>query len=79
MARCYFKLGNKRLCIIRACFCLLSLNCRDEEQQEPAAPVKDAISKAMEKSQEADAAPAEEVTENGVSVDSPQQMEVEAM
>ena len=53
-------------------------HCSDDEVQEPAAPVKDAISKAMEKSQEADAAPAEEVTENGVSVDSPQQMEVEA-
>ena len=57
---------------------MLFFNYRDAEEQEPAAPVKDAISKAMEKSQEADAAPAEEVTENGVSVDSPQQMEVEA-
>ena len=51
---------------------------RDEEEKEPTAPVKDAISEAMEKSEETDAGPAEEVNENGIGEESAQQMEVEA-
>ena len=58
---------------------MLFLSHRDEEEHEPAAPVKDAIAKAMEKSEEAEAEPTEGAQENGIGEgESEKRMEVEA-
>ena len=64
--------------LLRELICAFFFDCRDEEEQEPTAPVKDAISEAMEKSEEADTGPSEGVKENGIGEESEQQMEVEA-